>query len=134
MTDSYNDVQRSLGQCLRQQGFITRFYDIFLASHPEVRIMFERTDFGRQRKALRRGISVAVSHAGGSGIVKDSMDKMAEVHSRSGRAPVHPDLYPYWVDSLVETVKEFDPSVDARLEARWREAMEVATAYFAERY
>jgi len=134
MTDSYQDVQRSLGHCLRQTGFISTFYDNFLATNPEIRRMFVKTDFGRQRKALRRGISVAVSYAGGSGIVQASMDRMAEVHSRRGRAPVRPEWYPCWIDSLLTTVKQFDPTVDARLESRWRSAMEAATAYFAARY
>lgn len=134
MTDSYADVQRSLGHCLRQSGFITAFYDTFLASHPDVRAMFERTDFGRQRKALRRGISVAVAFAGGSGIVQPSMDAMAKVHSRHGRAPVRPELYPYWIESLVTTVKQFDTSMDERLESRWREAMRHATGYFSRFY
>jgi len=134
MSDGFHDVQRSLGHCLRQDGFISTFYDNFLDSNPEIRKMFTKTDFGRQRKSLRRGISVAVSYAGGSGIVQSSMDHMARVHSRRGHAPVPPEWYRYWVDSLMTTVKQFDSSVDGRLEKRWRVAMEKAAAYFSERY
>ncbi len=132
--DNFDDVQQSLGRCLRRTGFVARFYEYFMDSHPSFRGMFAHTDMGRQRKALRRGISVALAHAGGSGIVKRSMDEMAQVHSRNGHAPVKPELYDFWVDALVRAVTETDPRITPELEERWRTAMNTAVDHFKKHY
>ena len=123
MADTYDDLQQSYGRCLRNKDFIARFYEIFLQSHPSIAPMFERTDFSKQRLALRRGISVAISYAAGSGIVARTTDHMARVHARDGRTPVTPSLYTYWIDSLIQAITENDAEADSALLARWREAM-----------
>ena len=68
MSDQYEDLQQSYGRCLRDKRFIERFYEVFMASHPAIAPMFADTDFSKQRMALRRGISVAILHAAGSGL------------------------------------------------------------------
>lgn len=134
MTDSYDDLQASYGRCLRQGHFIERFYTLFMGSHPAIPPLFAHTDFSRQYMALRRGISSAIVHAAGSRLAERTMATMADVHSSRGRAPVRPELYPYWVDSLVAAVAEFDPEYTPRLGQRWRQAMEATTAFFASHY
>ena len=96
--------------------------------------MFEETDFEVYRVALRRGISMSIWYAAGSALSHELTDRIAVNHSRSGRTPVAPHLYPYWVDSLVQAVEEMDPKATPQLLERWREAMEGVTAAFAERY
>lgn len=134
MTDRYDDLQASYGRCLRSKGFIERFYEIFLESHPDIAPMFAKTDFRQQRLALRRGISLAISYAGGMEMVRRSIDGMAQVHSRKGRTPVRPSLYGYWIDSLIAAIGEADPEADPALLQRWRTAMSVVTGTFIEQY
>jgi hemoglobin-like flavoprotein len=131
LADNYDDLQQSYGRCLRNKDFIARFYEIFLASHPAIAPMFEKTDFSKQRLALRRGISVAISYAAGSGIVARTTEHMARVHSRDGRTPVTPGLYPLWIDSLMQAIGENDPEINPALIARWREAMGLVCDRFA---
>lgn len=133
-TDSYDDLQQSYGRCLRQPNFIEGFYERFLASDPRIPALFARTDFGKQRLALRRGISMAILFAGDNHIVDRPMGQMADVHARGGRAPVLPELYPFWVDCLLQTIQAADPHADAGLIARWRGAMEKVTAMFVRHY
>ena len=133
-TTTYADLQQSYGRCLREDNFIQNFYDRFLDSDPRVRAMFEKTDFSKQRMALRHGISMAILHADGNSIVERPMDKMACVHARQGRAPVPPELYRQWVDCLLETIEATDPRADATLLGRWREAMENVTSMFVRHY
>lgn len=116
MSKTFDDLQPSYGRCLRNSGFITRFYQIFMASHPDIAGMFQHTDFSRQHPALRRGITAAITYAGGSALSKRMMTEMAQVHSRAGRAPVLPEFYPYWVDSLLRAIAEHDPEYDFGLE------------------
>ena len=96
--------------------------------------LFATTDMGRQRLALRRGISVAIFHAAGSPLSRRATAEMACVHARRGRAPVDPALYPYWIESLLKVVAEADPEADEALLARWRQAMEVVCRTFERHY
>ena len=130
VTDPYADLHQSYGRCLRDKEFIGRFYDVFLASNPAVPAMFAHTDFNKQRMALRRGITMAIFHAGGSRVVDRGINEMASVHASSGRCPVPPGLYRDWVASLLKVVEETDPEVDAALMARWREALGVVVETF----
>jgi hemoglobin-like flavoprotein len=134
MSENYDDLQASYGRCLRQGHFIERFYALFMASHPDIAPLFANTDFSKQYMALRRGISSAIVHAAGSRLAERTMAAMADVHGRGGRAPVPPALYPYWVDSLIAAVAEFDPQYTPPLGRRWREAMETTTAFFVRHY
>jgi|SRR5690554_5648703 len=134
MADQYEDLQQSYGRCLRTGRFIERFYEVFMDSDPRIRPLFAGTDMGRQRMALRRGISVAIFHAAGSPLSQRATVEMARVHSRKGRAPVDPALYPAWIESLVQVVAESDPEADEALLARWRQAMEVVCRTFAAHY
>lgn len=134
MHDPYEDLQRSYGRCLRDARFIDRFYEVFMDSHPAIRPMFAQTDFGRQRLALRRGISVAILHAAGSALSRRTTDQMADVHACRGRAPVDPALYPYWIDSLLQVIGDTDDEATPALLARWREAMGRVCDTFARRH
>jgi len=134
MSDDYMDVQASYGRCSRQKGFITRFYELLLEKDERIARMFKSTDWAKQNKALRRGISIALTHAGGSNIVERSMNEMADVHSRKGRVPVDPELYVHWRESLLQAVGEFDPRITPELEQRWAEALKKTTDHFTDYY
>ncbi len=132
--ENYDDLQQSYGRCLREKNFIERFYEIFMVAHPDIKPMFDKTDFNTQRLALRRGISAAIEHASGSRLTERTVKQMADVHSRHGRVPVAPSLYRYWVDSLVQAVAETDPQVDDALLERWRKGMSKVIETFISHY
>ena len=134
MSTDFQDVQASYGRCTRQKGFITRFYELLLDSDDRIRQMFENTNWTQQNKALRRGISIALTHAGGSNIVERPMGEMAEMHSRHGGLPVDPELYHYWRESLLQAVHEFDPQINPTLERNWSVALKKATDHFVDKY
>lgn len=129
-TEAYADLHQSYGRCLRDKEFIGRFYEVFLASNPDVPALFAQTDFSKQRMALRRGITMAIFHAGGSKVVDRGINEMASVHAKSGRCPVPAALYKDWVASLLQVVEEGDPEADEALMARWREALGVVVDTF----
>ncbi|MEN1956236.1 globin [Luteimonas changyuni] len=132
-TDAYADLHQSYGRCLRDKEFIGRFYDVFLASNPDVPALFAHTDFNKQRMALRKGITMAIFHAGGSRVVDRGIAEMGAVHARDGRCPVPAALYRDWIASLLHVVEETDPEADPALMARWREAMAVVVDTFTAR-
>ncbi len=130
----YDQLQQSYGRCLREKNFIARFYEIFMATDPEIEAMFAKTDFNTQRMALRRGISSAIEHANGSRLAERTVLQMAQIHSRTGRVPVRPSLYHHWVESLVQAVSEIDPQADAALLELWREGMNKVIQTFTSHY
>lgn len=134
MKDDFTDVQNSYGRCLRNTRFIERFYEILMDSHPAMRPAFARTDMGQQRHALRRGISNAILYGGGYDLVQRTVESVAKIHSRKGHAPVAPNLYTYWMDSLIQAVREHDPKVTPELEARWRQAISPLIETFIQHY
>lgn len=133
-TDAYDDLQQSFGRCLRNKYLIERFYEVLLASHPAIPVKFARTDMARQRLALRRGISVAILHAAGSPLATRTVEQMADVHGKHGRAPVQPQLHALWLESLLTVLAETDPETTPELMQRWRDAMGKVIATFTERY
>lgn len=134
MADQFRDIHQSYGRCLRSRDFLERFYTLLLDSSEEIRPIFATTDFGQQRRALRRGITTAILFASGSDIVSREVERMAEVHSRRGRAPVRPPLYEYWLNTLVQTVRERDPQITPALEQRWQQAMRPIIDHFRRAY
>lgn len=132
--DSYDDLHQSYGRCLQSGGFIERFYDIFLESHPEVATAFANTDFHRQRRLLRRSLTNSIMYAAGSDIVSSEVHGMAEAHSRHGRAPVPPQLYGYWLKSLMIAIREHDPQINPVLESRWEKALGHVIHHFKDAY
>jgi hemoglobin-like flavoprotein len=134
MIQGFEDVQASYGRCLRDKQFIKRFYELLLERDPEIRRMFESTDWSQQQRALRRGISIALTFAGGSKMVQRSMDEMAGAHSRSGRCPVAPTHYRHWCEALMQAVREHERRLTPDLAQSWQQALGMTTEHFAASY
>lgn len=130
----YSDVQASYGRCVRNRDFIPGFYQRLLSKDERIAAMFKRTNWSVQNRALRRGISIALTWAGGSKIVDRQLEEMADAHSRKGRVPVDPVLYVFWREALMESVRLHDPQLTPELERRWSDALKKTTDYFIELY
>src|SRR5690625_2752079 len=96
----YSDVQASYGRCVRNRDFIPGFYQRLLSKDKRIAAIFKRTNWSVQNRALRRGISIALTWAGGSKIVDRQLEEMADAHSRKGRVPVDPVLYVFLREAL----------------------------------
>jgi hemoglobin-like flavoprotein len=134
MTTTFEDVQASYGRCLRDKKFINRFYELLLEKDPEIRSMFEATNWSQQQRALRRGISIALTFAGGSQMVRRSMDEMAATHSREGRCPVSPGHYRHWCESLMQAVSEHEKRLTPELRNHWQQALGMTTEHFTAQF
>ncbi len=111
------------GVGITDQGelFFARFYDNFLATSPTVAEKFKGTDMQRQGRMLQKSmyqlIAFYFSHS-----ESDYLKMIAETHSQA-HYDIEPGLYDDWLDSLVETVREFDSEFSERLELAWRLVM-----------
>ena len=124
----------SLQRCNANPLFLDRFYETFLASSPDVREKFAHTDFVRQKRALRASLQtmalVAEDEATGPGkYLKD----LARTHSRDGMN-IGGELYDFWLDSLLSTVKECDPAFSPEVGKAWESVMMVGVHYLMSSY
>ncbi len=115
-----NAVSNSYGRCLRKSNFYDRFYEIFMATDPRIAPMFANTDFKKQKELIKQGVNMTLMFGvGNNPTAEHVIERISKSHSAS-ELNVSPDLYRFWLDSLMKTVAEFDPEFSAELEKAWR--------------
>lgn len=128
-----SEVEKSFGRCTVNPKFLDRFYEIFLASNPSIGPMFAKTEFTKQKAALRGGLTMILMHSQGNSVGTKALDKIADSHSKK-KLNISPTLYPFWVNSLIQTIREFDSELTPALEAEWRKVLEAGANYIAAGY
>ena len=124
----------SLRRCNAAPDFLDRFYERFLRSSPKVREKFVGTDFIRQKRVLQASLQLLLVAAQDDGKRPTlSLDDVAARHSASQMA-IGAELYDLWLDSLLATVREVDPSWSPEVELAWESVMTVGIAYLVSRY
>jgi hemoglobin-like flavoprotein len=106
-------------------AFFVRFYELFLASSPQIRELFTHTNMARQVTMLRRSLFEVVTFYV-TGIVSEPLRRIAQVHQHLN---LNPAMYDDWVDALVATVREFDQDTDELTEYAWRLALTPGITY-----
>lgn len=96
-----------------------RFYEIFIKSSPKIAPYFAKTNMAKQHSLLKEGVELLIMFGLGSLKAKSYMAKMGELHGRK-HINVPPELYPFWVNSMVATVRDIDPEFTPEIEASWR--------------
>jgi hemoglobin-like flavoprotein len=123
---------RVSGEPEDQRDFLSRFYEIFLAESPEIRVRFDNNDMERQREMLAQSLHEMVDFAT-SRVASDRLGRVADRHSRRQR-DIPPELYEVWLDSLIRTVREMDPLFCEEIELAWRVVLAPGIAYMKFRY
>ena len=131
--EAIHRVHASLNRSLANSGFIDKFYEIFIASNAEIRQMFAHTDFDKQHKLLRKALLSAVTFAAGGELARQRLITIRESHNRA-HMNVRPELYPVWVDCLVETAAQCDPDFDQQLDREWRAVLQPAIDFICSGY
>lgn len=89
--------------------------------------MFANTDFERQHKLLQHAIGLLLSfHAGDQ--EPNLLTRVAERHGRTA-LKIDPAHYGAFVDTLVDTVRQFDSQFTPETADAWREATSAGIAY-----
>lgn len=124
----------SLSRCSKDAKFLDRFYELFMASSPDVREKFAETDFERQKKVLSDSLFLMLTAAGTtSGFAHVQLEKLAKRHSRED-LDIKPEWYDLWLDNLMRTVSEFDPDYSEEIDNAWRESLKDSIAVLVARY
>lgn len=126
--------ESSLGRCTASTQFLDRFYERFLASSPKVAEKFAKTDFVRQKRALRASFHMMLLAASdGEEGAERHLRGLAVSHSRA-KLDIGAEFYDYWLDSLLATVPEFDEQWDDKVQDAWEQVMGVGIRYLVSHY
>lgn len=117
--EQFND---SLTRCTSNPRFLDRFYELFLASSPEVREKFSHTDFKKQHRMLQASFYMLMLAADGKPETRGHLERLAELHSGNGHN-IPPHMYQVWLECLVQAVKECDAGFKPETEQVWRRMM-----------
>lgn len=118
---------RVVGQGAYNPAFVSRFYELFLASSPEVAGRFENTDMSRQKTMLHDSFTTLVEF-NRQRRLSTQMAHLAAVHGPNA-SDIRPALYDLWLESLIQTVAEFDPDFDRDVELAWRLTLAPGISY-----
>lgn len=133
MDSNIEDIKRSYGRSLVSHGskkkFFVRFYEVFLASDPEIRSRFMQVNIAKQVDALRNGISMVILHAENKDkLAGDVLDGIRKTHSTEN-LNIKAEHYKFWEESLITVLKEYDAEFNDKLEKEWRELIQQTVDY-----
>jgi len=112
------NVQNSYGRCLGNGDLISTFYDIFLASDPEIKKKFTKTDFDKQKKLLRHGLNLMIMYAAESYAGKAGLKRIQESHNKHN-LNIDPKYYMIWRQSLLKAIEKHDRLYNKQVKNEW---------------
>ncbi|MCG3192504.1 MAG: hypothetical protein DIJKHBIC_01751 [Thermoanaerobaculia bacterium] len=128
----FND---SYERCSASPEFVARFYELFVASSPEVAEKFRHTDFRRQKRALRASLYLMMVAVQGYPEGVAHLERMADLHGAgAGKLDIGPHLYALWLDCLLRAVRESDPFFDDNVERAWKAVLTPGIEFMKARY
>jgi hemoglobin-like flavoprotein len=128
--DGFHD---SLERCGLSSIFLHDFYQHFVASSPEIAVKFADTNFKTQTRILKTSLYMAMLAADQNHEAREYLDRIAERHNREA-LDIKPEHYDLWLESMIATVREYDPQFDDEIEQLWRNFMQPAIEYMKSRY
>lgn len=128
--DSFHD---SLERCGLTADFLQDFYRKFIASSPEIAIKFSDTNFKTQARILKTSLYMAMLAADQNHEAREYLGRIAERHNHKA-LDIKPEYYDLWIESMISTVREYDPKFNSDIEQIWRNFMQPAIEYMKSRY
>lgn len=126
-------VARASYQRAANPQFFSAFYNRLFEVRPDTRLLFANTEFERQHKLLRHAIGLLLSFPEESDREPTILARLAERHSRRD-LDVDPSLYPPFLESLIDTIKHYDPQCTPAVEQAWRASLAKGFAYMQSHY
>ena len=135
METAIENVQNSYVRCCQDKEFIKKFYRRFLKQSNEIWVMFEYTNWNRQRELLKTALKSVILYAANpeSEKVRGHMLALGKSHSSEG-LNVKPIFYPMWAESMIHTIKERDPEYTDELGKEWLSILTPAIELMISKY
>lgn len=123
-------AEESLRRCA-SEAFFQAFYKRLLQSDAATRAKFANTDFERQNKLLQHGLGLLFTFAKRRNPAL--LERIARRHGKRD-LDIPPSDYAHFEESLVLTVREFDPQCTPGVEDAWYRAIAPGIAFMAARH
>lgn len=131
--EQIDTAKASYARCSGHPDFIFAFYRNFFRACPRAEPMFARTDLQRQDRLLRHALGSLLIFPDQPEREPNLLTRVAERHSRRD-LNVEPSLYGPFVDSLLSTIRDFDPEYSPAVEQAWRATLAKGVAYMMSKY
>ena len=131
--DAMAIAKASYDRCSASPDFISAFYARFFELRPEAKQLFAKTDFEKQHKLLRHAIGLLINFPGQPETEPNILAWAARRHSRR-ELGIDGSHYPPFLESLIDTVRRFDPEFTPAIEAAWRATLAPGFAYMQSKY
>lgn len=131
--ETHEIIQASYDRCLVNGDFFQTFYDIFLATSPEVASKFAQTDFSKQKNLIKASVTMLIRLGTGNANARRIIEKVGDTHCQQ-ELDIRPALYDLWLDSLCAALQRHDPEYSAELETFWRDGMQEGIQLVTDRY
>jgi len=106
---------------------VARFYQLFIASDPEISKMFAHTDMERQISLLQESLLHMIDFSN-SKVANERMRQVATYHGPAEmNIPQH--MFDLWMDRLIATVRERDSRFNVHVEMAWRVSLAPGIAF-----
>ena len=117
----FND---SLERCQSDPQFLDLFYNSFMGKSPDIRAKFSGGNMAEQKNILGRTLPYMLV----ANYTPKVLSDIAKTHGRHKLA-ISADLYPLWLDSLIEAAKLTDKAFTTDTEIAWRTMMQPGIDY-----
>tara|TARA_R110002094_G_scaffold1276_3_gene6131 strand:+ start:388 stop:798 length:411 start_codon:yes stop_codon:yes gene_type:complete len=112
--------------------FFHDFYSRYIVSDSRVADAFRDTDMLQQEKVLEKSFyRLLVFYTTNNS--DDYINHIAVRHNRHN-LNINPQLYDLWLETLLDTVAEFDPLFDDSIELAWRLVFSPGITYMKYKY
>ncbi|MGE3105156.1 MAG: globin domain-containing protein [Lysobacterales bacterium] len=118
-------LRASLDRVVDDPAFLTHFYDAFLAISPEIGEVFRNTDMPGLRHKLHATLRMLILTADDEPGVSDYLHFLGRTHAR---LHIRAEHFVLWRNALIDTLAQFDPGFDARLQSSWTRLIDDAVA------
>lgn len=113
----------SFERCRIDQEFLESFLADFCEHNPRFSERFANVGLEQQTKMLKASI-ILIYNSSGLPSVRNSVKRLGKQHKDLGMHISEQELNE-WFQSLLNTVKKFDPHYDAQVEQAWTQTLDV---------
>lgn len=132
MIENPSGLQRSYLRISRTSEFYDTFYEI-LTQDAQVAKHFEGVGEARRAFFAKTSIPTLIMYVMGSPLAEKRMRSLAKTHGRD-QINVHPDLYEFWLETVIAMLWKYDEEFDEELEVIWRRAIRKGIEIFIDAY
>ncbi len=123
MEDYQDTFHESYRRINIDREFLGFFLEDFCASNPRFAKRFSEVDKAKQSKMLKASI-ILIFNSAENPFIQNNVATLGQNHKNLGLNIAQHEL-DEWTDSLLRTVRKFDPYFDENIEQAWRKTLEI---------